>query len=261
MGTYVEMEDETGATALRASLIAGTAFFWPVGVDLSRWQDGLHRLTLHDSGAKAAVGWLQAAVPVGESLGTEKALNGGFAAWTGDNPDSWGVSNENANNYVTQNPAGVANVISNNTAAITLYQIIANSTGYLFKLTFNITVATLGWRFSTSDGEIAIANYTTQGAFAWYATAKDASFSINWFRHNGGASNFTLDDVSLKQVTDPPSTGARIVSASGGATRDFASIDAGFDANAITTFEVERYIDSARYTRARGLHLTSEGVR
>lgn len=55
-------------------------------------------------------------------------------------------------------------------------------------------------------------------------TGEDTTIYIN-----GSAFSGTLDNVSLKRVTDPPNTAVHIVSSLNGTTRDWASIESGFD--------------------------------
>ena len=59
-----------------------------------------------------------------EQIGAEEVTNGNFDNWTAmDNPDSWTVLNEDANNYVTQDGT-YARIVSNDTASIQIKQTI-----------------------------------------------------------------------------------------------------------------------------------------
>ena len=52
------------------------------------------------------------------------------------------------------------------------------------------------------------------------------------------AGTMLFDEVTLKRITDPPSTGVHIVSAYGGSTRAWTNIDSGFDPNNIVTITI-----------------------
>lgn len=138
--------------------------------------------------------WSNAPVPV-----TEYLTNGDFTNWTGDNPDNWTVANEDANNYVTENPAGVMNIVSNNTAAVSCLQLTAVTVGYWLRLQFALTVATLGARLvpASIDG-LVTENITAPGTLVRIgrATANPSSAAA-FFRHNGGACNFGVDNASV----------------------------------------------------------------
>jgi len=46
------------------------------------------------------------------------------------------------------------------------------------------------------------------------------------------------DNYSIKRVTDPPSTAVHIVSSLNGTTRNWASIESGFDPNTISSWSI-----------------------
>ena len=55
---------------------------------------------------------------------------------------------------------------------------------------------------------------------------------------NSNTNKWKADDISIKRILDPPSTGVHIVSAYGGSTRAWTNIDGGFNPNTITTVAV-----------------------
>lgn len=226
-----EVDDETGATAIYGDFTSTGAFFVATGVNLSSFQDGNHRVILHDSGGKTAIGYISATAPSGETLGSELVTNGNFAADT-----NWTKVNVNI-------AGGVATFDGTSNARI--YQNITLAENKLYKVVWNYVtrnstggdrlLARLGTAGAYADGPY----YTSTGVKTDYLVAK-ANPSLIQFQ-NGGVPNDTniMDDASVKQVTDPPATGARIVSTKGGATRAWASKDSGFDPNDITSFEVQ----------------------
>ena len=94
--------------------------------------------------------------------------------------------------------------------------------------------------FRLSDDFLGIYYVINDATSSWvqssgYMTplAGGTSFSIrNWGPSSG---TFLSDEVSLKRVLDPPSTGVHIVSAYNGTTRAWANIESGFNPNTITT--------------------------
>ena len=231
---WIEIDDETGATANRASMVNGTAFFWSVGVDLSTYQDGLHRVTLHDSGGKTAVGYISATAPAGESLGSEQIDDPSCATDTFTAQTNWSFDGVNG-----EYDAAGAN------SAQAIFQAHGFTQGMLGKIVYtvkNYSAGTVISRLGDNIGSKYGTPHTSDGTFTDYTNWFDGGgVNIAFFGTTGQEFTGSIDDVSLKQVTDPPSTGARIVSSIYGVTQNWASIDSGFNANTISTFEVEAF--------------------
>jgi hypothetical protein len=233
----------TQANMKSASINAGAMI--DIGVDWSAYAGDdagstPHMLILYDSAGKRLQGFIGASGG-GEALGAELIINSDFANWTGDDPDNWIVENEDANNYVTESPAGVANIISNNTAVLSLYQgslvVTANK---LYKVTIVVTINTLGWRGYFPIIAKSFTNFTNDGTLTFYGT-NEGSTTINFYRHNEGACNFELDSVSLKQITDISTNGVHLHSTKGATNRNVASIDSAFDLNDPSGFTFKIY--------------------
>ena len=183
-----------------------------------------------------------------EALGATAVLNGDFALWGGvfpnETPTNWTVSTADANNYVTQNPAGVANLVSNNTAGVYFWQSYNVSAGTLRKFTFDMTLASGQWRFSfrdqADDPIVNIDNFTDTGTITYYYTVKSTSTAMvpKWYRWNGGSCDFGVDNVIDKQVTALGTDALQLRNAATGSTRNWTSIESGFDANEISRIEV-----------------------
>jgi len=118
-----------------------------------------------------------------------------------------------------------------------LYQDASTSEGALYKAGGTISDYTAGngaplvggtsGTNCTGDGAIT-AQYIVAGADAEDGAIFDSDADMSW------------DDHTLKQVTDPPNTGVRIIDAKGSATRNWTSKDAGFDFNE-STYTVRVY--------------------
>ena len=222
---YASVEDETGATSYRCSMVAGTAFFQAVGVDLSPYVGDL--LILTDSTGKQAYGYIKAAGG-GETLGTEiiaAADDRTFASDTG-----W---------WTQQGTTIAAGVCSFDAPQYNgLYRVaVTLVTNALYKGTATIS--------NYVDGNLAMVCYekvsptvTGDGAKTFYVTSNGTS-TIRWNQRAALTGTFDLDDVSIKQVTDCAVTGVHIVSTPNGSTQSWASITSGFNPNdAAMTFDI-----------------------
>jgi hypothetical protein len=146
-----------------------------------------------------------------QTEGADAVANGDFANWTGDDPDNWTVISEDANNYVTETVGGAAQIVSDNSANVNLWQTIAVTENTRRKLTFDIAINTLGWRFKVYDltGGVNIiyrlngndydniSNFTETGEITVYYTvpAGCSQIRIYFYRNASGASDFEIDNV------------------------------------------------------------------
>lgn len=144
-------------------------------------------------------------------LTTDLVTNGGFTDWTADNPDNWTVANEDADNKITETVSGIANIISNNTAAVEMSQTITVTANQTYKITFDVTVASGGYRLHIADGVgdlVAAADYTTSGQKQFVVKPTDTSLIITFIRWSGGSSDASIDNVEVFELdtTSDPST-------------------------------------------------------
>lgn len=132
------------------------------------------------------------------ALGSELAINGDFTSWTGDDPDSWSKATEDANNYVTENPAGQCQMISDGGSMYIYQSILATDSFYL--LTIDIKAVTSGAIYIT-DGDVGVYVNTinTTGQKSYIIQASHNHIFIS--RKSGGC-DITFDDISLKQITN-----------------------------------------------------------
>jgi len=212
------IDDETGSTFggtnNRCSYVDGLSWFDQEGFDASA-HASMGRVVIRvDSAGKTAWGYIGAA-GTGETLSaTEKTLNGNFSAWTGDNPNNWTVASEDASNYITED-SGKARVVSNNTAAVGMTQEITGLTaGALYLDSFDLAINTLGWRelvhMPSGTVYVAFTNRTDHGTLTRHFTQVGTSIKFYFYRNNTGASDYTIDNKSYKQVITPSATGAWI---------------------------------------------------
>ena len=230
------VEVATGSIAANQALMDTTstnAFVAPVGVDLSSYQDGRHMFRMQNTtGGYVAFGYISATAPAGETLGAEKATS-----WT----------NWTSYPFEVFSSTGGDNVSGQNTssAGIASVPLFSASGGELFKLTADhvLTSGTMARLFSTQPavgGGLPLVTYAenpSTGAIAVYATEVSGNRYLQIYSVSTSL-NFAETNVSWKQVTDPASTGARIVSTQGGATRSLAYKHASFNPNTASTYQI-----------------------
>lgn len=242
--------DETGASFgpenNRCSYYPGQSWIGFAGVDFSaaplvadRW----YLVKMEDTATGAmAFGYVKGGdVGPGEALGSELVTNGDFSAWTGDNPDGWTVVNEDANNYVTED-SGKARIVSNNTSPVGLNQLMATVAKKLYKNTFDVTINTLGWQDYVISSVVVLVNYanrTSAGTTTRYLSAAGTNIRHYFYRNSSGASDYTLDNYSLREITAPSATCAYVYPYPGAPATGWAGIAGNFNMNASAyTFDV-----------------------
>ncbi len=224
----------TGSVSLanmRLSLVNGAAFV-DFGVANVLTGNLGSKLTVTDSAGKKATGWIKAA-GTGETYGSEL-----LSAW----------NNGSVYPYETFVASGgsITNAIntgSGNGMGQTYSNTMSLSSGALYRgtLTFSLTSGgpTRMYIGQNNSGNVTNSSQwppdLVNGACAGYITAKAAHdvFCL----HSWAATQYGASSMSLKQVTAPSSTGVTIVSSQGGATRNWESVENGFNFN-----------DSAGYT-------------
>jgi hypothetical protein len=132
---------------------------------------------------------------------TEGLTNGNFTAWTGDDPDSWTVANEDASNDATE-IAGTLNMTSDNSAELQVSQeaFAAATVGSEYRFKFDIDTITSGAvRVGIEiNGAVEYFNITTTGTHTYYRKATTTDLvKIRFYRWPGGASDFVIDDASV----------------------------------------------------------------
>ena len=131
-------------------------------------------------------------------LGPDLVVNGNFSNWTNDNPDGWTITGtENENNYITEYQ-GKARYVSDGSTLFMSQNIL--TTGKFYKVTADIVVNSGGgMRFQLgANGTHHV--FTTTQSIVLYAQQDGTDGNLQIIRQ--GATDFTIDNVSVKQV-DP----------------------------------------------------------
>ena len=134
-----------------------------------------------------------------EQIGAEEVTNGNFENWTADNPDSWTVLNEDANNYVTQD-GSYARIVSNDTASIQIKQTIF-TIGKSYKVELDAVVNSgnvEGLKLNDATAAATIGYVNSTGHHTFYFKAAGTALVIN--RKGGGDTDISIDNVSVKEV-------------------------------------------------------------
>lgn len=140
-----------------------------------------------------------------EILGSELAVNGDFANWTGDDPDNWSVVSEDANNYITEHANG-ARLVSDLSAGVYMRQDFTTETNKFYKLTVTLT------NYVSGDVRIKIYNtvhdfeemgWTANGTYSTYFWANDTSIPIRFYRSALGATDLVYNNISVNLVVQP----------------------------------------------------------
>jgi len=242
------------------SLADGQAFLRVEGLDLAEYagQDRF-KLILHDSADKTVVGYISEP-GAGETLGSELITNSdneaGIATWVQSNSSqkmTVSQSDEQAHGgtysakcVCTESGEFYTGLRDDARSSVTV--------GKLYKAsmwTYLPTGAgTNGVRIfanigNGSSGYIALIGETKTTRDSW--VYHEMYFTINVGSRtrfyvsgvNGTVDDyFYVDDISIKEVTAPAADGALIVSAQGGATRNWTSIESGFNYNG-SSYQIE----------------------
>lgn len=134
--------------------------------------------------------------------GTNLVVNGDFSDWTGDNPDNWSHSIEDAGNYVTENPTGKLNFVTDgNTHAWSIYQSGVCDSAVEYGYSFNVVSASANDTIIvglTSGLNLAV---TVAGVYTGTFTATGSSYSQIAVRNEDNAVNYVLDDFRVWRKT------------------------------------------------------------
>lgn len=172
---------------------------------------------------------------VTEYHGSELFSNGDFSAWTGDDPDDWTIDGtEDAGSYVTENPAGQCQIVSDGDTMGILQNVTAANKLYRVVVTVKTVTSGALYVYASSIGNVG----TLVAGFNHVCyTAAGAGATIVRLT----ACNVTVDDASIKQVTAPATMqGVKVYSSRNGSTQNWTGIDSGFDPNNIAGYEVRR---------------------
>jgi hypothetical protein len=199
---------------IRLSFVAGTAFvdFSSAGT-LTPYLN--YRLVLTDSAGKKAIGYIKSA-GTGETLGEELVTNGDFDPDEGWTKGVWSIADGKA--------AATASSYS------FLYQ-NADLAGKLIKSSVDINSISVGaikvCYHGTANGGTA---RTTTGTHAEYYTPSSSGTATIGAQTQVNVT-CSIDNLSMKQVLTPSTTGVTITSTPNGSTYNWASVESGFNYN------------------------------
>ena len=232
---WTEVKNSVGSTFNRGDFTALNAFFW-ASLDLSQYakRDTGYtpfKIELVDGAGKKAAGYIGAVgAGAGETLDIEINTDVPFnvsGQWT---PTGVGFT-ISGGKAVALNSNILAQVYNHNVTGIT--------PNILCKVVFDVTDYTDGTVAFLLGGDDAVkgTNRNSSGTFTEYITLKASDQYIS-LRIYAGGSDLSCDNFSVKKVLDPPSTGVHIVSSLNGITRNWASIESGFDPNNIASWKI-----------------------
>jgi len=128
--------------------------------------------------------------------GAEALVNGNFAAWTGGDPDNWTLNAvEDGTNYVSENPAGQAQIVSDNGKAMGVKQAVAVVDTW-HRVSVDVKALTTG-TLDILNNATAIRRLGATGVRSASFLASHADVILV----RTAACDVTIDDASLKPLT------------------------------------------------------------
>lgn len=189
----------------------------------------------------------------GETLGSELVTNGdneaGLAVFDQDytNGGTAAQSTDQANSptnsmKITRTGGTTANVsrriLDNDLSVI--------NSGDLLDINFSVysNSGTVSLYAQTQDLGYDISAQTISTDSIWDDTnlklTAETQLYMQIIRWSDDGTYFYIDDLSIKQVLTPTTTGVKIYSTKDGTTQSWAGIESGFDANDISSYEIKR---------------------
>jgi len=148
----------------------------------------------------------------GQILGAELLSNSDFSAWTGDNPDSWTVTGEDANNTISEHADG-ARLVSDGTSNVRMYRNFAVTSLSYYRLQVTISNYIEGdcrlnfYDITNSKGITTSVEmgWTANGIYSYYfqAPANCVTARIYINRAESMSTDLVYSLCSIKEVTSP----------------------------------------------------------
>jgi hypothetical protein len=236
-------------TGLRISSVDGTAFIDNAGATVPTYADGNHQISIFDSSGRELRGVLKAAGE-NEGLGDELVTNGNME--TGDPPTGWTSVNATLSSVSDERTGGGGtksiNVLRTGGSA-SAGQTLTVANNSLLKYSVwdksvegtNTAMVYLGTADLVTDRILNTVNSKTTWINATgYFSATVVNPSLLLYSSITNSASTRFDDISFKQVTAPSSSGATIVSAKGGTTRNFTQKNSSFTYNAASYYVIVR---------------------
>ncbi|MCJ7747952.1 MAG: hypothetical protein MUP27_09415 [Desulfobacterales bacterium] len=244
---WVEVFNSLGSTFNRGDFTATNAFFWSsldlsafAGTDLGSTPFYIEVL---DGAGKKATGYI-GAVGAGETLGDEILTNPSFDVDT----SGWSTQDCTSASIAGGQSGKCLEITMTGGSAQNVFQApIIRVTSGLYKLSIYEKSGTSGADAARlvvySDSWVTEKDVSALTTGSWvqllgYAGALDTSGRFYVIKNSAVAGTMLFDEASFKHVTDPPSTAVHIVSSLNGTTRDWASIESGFNPNGIVSWKI-----------------------
>ena len=128
------------------------------------------------------------------TLGSEVLANNDFSAWTGDDPESWIVVNEDANNYITEDANG-ARVVTDQSVVLQYRQSTTITANAWLQRTMTLHSLTQGaYRWQHFSGTF----YNTSEAKTISTEQSRASVQFSIVRATVGDCDYIVSSASQK---------------------------------------------------------------
>jgi hypothetical protein len=226
----------------RACTTNGNAFFWALGQDFTYVQgsdtgDAQYYITLTDYAGKHAYGYI--AGGGASSVATESVIMNGFmttgvyeydATWMIFGPPS-GATSTNGTTFELAHFAQTYQYLKNGSLYKTLFNLSARTSGTLYVYYGS---GNRSWGYTTTGNKSEYWNSNETTTYTRTEWGFDGNGSFNGSIVAGGAY-----PIYLTEVTDCPNAangGLHIVSSRNGTTRNFESVDSGFNPSRIATY-------------------------
>ena len=229
---------------------AGNAFVYIRHLDMSEFR-GIGKITLIDTNGKSAVGYIGTTIPAGPTFGAN-TYTSDFSA----DVDGWAIGSGTLDGNID----GIFG--QDNCLRMTCNDV---ATGH-FCLKATILTAGRPYRFSamtyipSGQSNVDVFRLGNDVVYWDIITTNDAwvtssgimtadSVSVRLRQYDGTTQSFAdagnddvtyIKNVVIDPVSDPPTTGAHIVSAPGGSTRNWTNIESGFLYRTIYTVTITR---------------------
>jgi hypothetical protein len=131
-------------------------------------------------------------------LGSEEVTNGDFSAWTGDDPDGWSITGEDAGNYFTED-SGKCRIVSDG-GNLYMSQIVLN-VGKYYIISIDVTDVTSGelWVYNTGGGLFPL-DTTITGTGTTSVVFRSSADRFYIRSASGDSCDITIDNVSVKEI-------------------------------------------------------------
>lgn len=228
----------------------GEAMFFIDGEDLSGYAGNdvgytPYRVALFDVSGYVAIAYGGAAGG-GEALGSELVVNGNMES--GDPSDYWtSVNSATLSREADERTGGSGSYCVDVSGGIGLTCI---SQTFVYDTSMNgkilrvsawgraVSGSIMKLRFSAGSLLDILEGYASTDWGNDYSYITPSGENVQCFSQKATSSTIRLDDISAKPLTDIPATGLHLMSTKNGTTRNMASVETGFDHNAIVGVKI-----------------------